>query len=180
MDHQVGRILDALADSPHADRTAVIFTSDHGYHLGEHGFWQKSNLHEEVIRVPLIVRAPGMPSGQADSLVELVDLYPTICELTGVPVPAAAEGKSLLPVLAAADVRIRDAALSLHNGQSLRTDDWHYIRYNDGTEELYDMVNDPDQMTNLAGASEHAAVRQRLADQLQRRLDQLIERNVQR
>lgn len=180
MDQQVGRILDALAHSPHAEQTAVIFTSDHGYHLGEHGFWQKSNLHEEVIRVPLIIRAPGMPSGRTNSIAELVDLYPTICDLTDVPIPVAAEGKSLLPVLANPDVRLRDAALSLHNGGSLRTDRWHFIRYDDGTAELYDMVGDPGETTNLIDAPEHAAVRDRLLGQLQDRLDQLTDRKIQR
>lgn len=181
MDHQVGRILDALERSSHHHDTAVIFTSDHGYHLGEHGFWQKSNLHEEVLRVPLIIQAPGMPSGRSGSLVELVDLYPTICDLVGVPIVAAAQGHSLLPILGDPGTEIRDAALSLHNGASLRTSTHHYIRYDDGSEELYDMLNDPGETTNLAAAGKRYEKQlDALRDQLRRRLDHLAERNTQR
>lgn len=180
MDAQVGRILDVLDRSPHRDQTAVVFTSDHGYHLGEHGFWQKSNLHEEVVRVPLVIRAPGMPAGRTKSLTELVDLYPTICDLVGVAIPAAAQGKSLLPILADSNAVVKTEALSFRSGTSMRTDDWHFMRYQDDTEELYDMRNDPSQLNNLASDPQHAAVlaelRQRLAD----RLRHLDERNTQR
>jgi iduronate 2-sulfatase len=156
MDRQVGRILDALERSPHRSDTAVIFTSDHGYHLGEHGFWQKSNLHEEVIRVPLLIHVPGRAVGKSNSLTELVDLYPTICDLIGVPIPKAAQGKSLTPILADPRATIHTEALSFHNGTSLRTDRWHYMRYKDGSEELYDMQTDPGETTNLAKAAGNA------------------------
>ncbi|PAY20297.1 iduronate-2-sulfatase [Rhodopirellula sp. SM50] len=180
MDHQVGRILDALEDSPHRDQTAVIFTSDHGYHLGEHGFWQKSNLHEEVIRVPLLIDAPGMPSGQTESLAELVDLYPTICDLVGVPVAPAAEGTSLMPVLADSTASVKSEALSFQNGTSIRTDRWHMMRYNDDSEELYDMHHDPGETTNLANQSEYAEVLKGLRERLRARTDHFTERKTQR
>ncbi len=169
MDRQVGRILDALDDSPHRDQTAVIFTSDHGYHLGEHGFWQKSNLHEEVIRVPLVIRAPGMPSGQTDSIAELVDLYPTICDLVGVPAPPAAEGSSLTPVLADASASVKSAAFSFQNGTSIRTPRWHLMRYRDASEELYDMENDPGETRNLVGDDQYADTLAKLRDRLHQR-----------
>lgn len=180
MDQQVGRILDALDASEYRDQTAVIFTSDHGYHLGEHGFWQKSNLHEEVIRVPLVIRAPGMPRGQSRSIVELVDLYPTICELTGVAIPPACQGNSLLPVLTDAGAVVKSEALSFRNGTSLREDRWHYMRYNDETEELYDMSDDPEEMQNLAASGDHTDVLSELRDRLRTRLDHLADRKTQR
>jgi iduronate 2-sulfatase len=131
----------------------VVFTSDHGYHLGQHSFWQKNNLHEEVIRVPLIIDSPDADHapGRSDSLVELVDIYPTVCELSGVKVPDTVQGKSLVSVLVDSNTEVRNAARSFAaGGQSLRTADWAHMRYKDGSEELYDMNADPKQFTNLA------------------------------
>lgn len=158
MDDQVGRILDELDRLDLTDQTAIIFCSDHGYHLGEHLFWQKSNLHEEVTRVPLIVSAPGMPGGRSNSLVELMDLFPTVCDLLAVEIPDSVQGKSLLPVLKDSSVIVRDAAFYLHNGLGLRTDRWAYMRYRDGSRELYDMTNDPGQFDNLASRPDYAEV----------------------
>ncbi|WP_149495532.1 sulfatase [Roseiconus lacunae] len=183
MDHQVGRLLTALEQSRYATDTAVIFTSDHGYHLGEHGLWQKSNLHEEVVRVPLIASVPGVPAGRSDSLVELVDLYPTVCDLMNVPVPDAAQGTSLLPVIEDQDHELRPDALSLHKGASLRTPRWHYIRYQDGSEELYQMDADPSEITNLADDESMTKVLADLRERLDERLENdahLIDRNTQR
>ena len=159
MDEQVGRMLDELESLGLRDSTAVIFTSDHGYHLGEHTFWQKSNLHEEVTRVPLIVSVPGMKPGRSKSIVELMDIYPTACELTGVDIPQTVQGKSLVPVLKDPAATIKEAALSIvKDGHSLRSSRWAYMGYKDGSEELYDMDADPGQFTNLAGKPEHEAV----------------------
>lgn len=156
MDEQVGRILEELDQLGLRDTTTVIFTSDHGYHLGEHDFWQKSNLHEEVTRVPLIIDAPGYRSGSSKSLVELVDLYPTIADLSGAsrlsPIPASVQGKSLVKTLDGKS-KVRNAVVSLHKGIAIRTDGYSYIRYSDQAEELYDMVNDPQQLSNLAAKS---------------------------
>ena len=173
MDHQVGRVLDALDASPHRDRTAVIFTSDHGYHLGEHGFWQKSNLHEEVLRVPLIIHVPGMAPGRTRSIAELVDLYPTICELMGQKIPSHAQGTSLVPLLSEPNASVKNEALSFHKGTSIRDQNWHYIRYGDGSEELYEMKPDPGETANLIGRAEHAETSKRLRNRLERRLNDL-------
>jgi iduronate 2-sulfatase len=170
MDKQVGRILDQLDELGLSDSTAVVFTSDHGYHLGEHHFWEKSNLHEQVIRVPLIVALPGRAAGRSSSLVELVDIYPTLAEAVGLEVPKNTQGKSLLPILADAKAVVRQGALSLHNGTSLRTSDFHYIRYPDGSSELYDMKNDPGQLVNLAGYADYNNQLDELAQQLDERL----------
>ena len=170
MDRQVGRILDELDQAGLRDSTAIVFCSDHGYHLGEHGFWQKHNYHEDVTRVPLIISAPGIPPGRTRSLVELVDIFPTLTDLTHIQTPPGVQGKSLVPLLKNSTDSVRDSALSLHKGHSLRTDEWAFMRYSDDTEELYDMNNDPLQFTNLAGKSEFQEIKNSLATQLQQRL----------
>ena len=151
MDEQVGRIVDELEAQGLRDETVIVFTSDHGYHLGEHHFWQKSNLHEEALRVPLIISAPGFRGGRSAAMVELVDIFPTVAELTGLSIPYSVQGESLVPILIDPNQRVREAALSIDgSGYALRTERWAYIRYNDDTEELYDMVSDPGQIMNLA------------------------------
>lgn len=160
MDTQVGRILDEIDALGLAEDTMVIFTSDHGYHLGEHTFWQKSNLHEDVARVPLIVRSPSMPPARRTScLVELVDLYPTICQSLAIDIPATCQGTSLIPVLLDPTQRVKDAAHLVHRkgrqtGYLRRTLRWAYMRYDDGSQELYDMNADPEQLNNLAVSAE--------------------------
>ncbi len=174
MDEQVGRVIDELDRLGLTDSTAIVFTSDHGYHLGEHGFWQKSNLHEEVLRVPLIMDVPGMPSGRSNSIVELVDVFPTLSELAGLGVPEQLDGTSLLPILEDPSASVKSAALSFNKGCSLRTADWHYMRYNDGTAELYDMRSDPNEFTNLAELRSHRGQRIRLNEML----DDLIKQHA--
>ena len=99
MDEQLGRVLDELDSQGLTDSTAIVFTTDHGYHLGEHGFWQKGNLHEEVTRVPFMIRTPGLKPGRTNSMAELVDFYPTCLDLLGLPAPKEIVGKSLVPIL---------------------------------------------------------------------------------
>ncbi len=170
MDEQVGRILDELDRLGLRESTAIVFTSDHGYHLGEHGFWQKSNLHEEVLRVPLIMSVPGFESGRTTSIVELVDMYPTLAELAGLNVPADLHGKSLVPILKDHAASVKPGALSFNKGYSLRVSDWHYMRYNDQSAELYDMNRDPHEFTNLAKNPEYAAVLHQMNNALDARL----------
>ncbi len=152
MDEQLGRIVNELERLGLRESTAIVFLSDHGYHLGEHTFWQKNNMHEDVTRVPLIISAPGFETGISDALVELMDVYPTVAELTGVSVPGSVQGKSLFPLLEGSRSSIGQEALSLGNsgGFSLRGEEWAYIWYKDNTEELYHMKRDPKQFTNLA------------------------------
>lgn len=158
LDEQLGRIVNELERLGLRESTAIVFMSDHGYHLGEHTFWQKSNLHEDVTRVPLIISAPGFKTGSSDALVELVDVYPTLAELTGVPIPDSVQGNSLVPLLEGSRSSIRQEALSLGNGGgfALRSEEWAYIRYRDNSEELYHMIRDPKQFTNLAGDPNYA------------------------
>jgi len=172
MDEQVGRVLAELDRLGLRDSTAVVFTSDHGYHLGEHGFWQKSNLHEEVLRVPLIVSVPGMKPGRSQSLVELTDLFPTLASSVGLKIPDSVQGKDLSPILADPRAEVRRAALSVGGkGYALRGADWAYIRYHDDSEELYDMRRDPNQFDNLAGRSEQNGRIRELRAQLDARLE---------
>lgn len=171
MDAQVGRILDAVDRLGLRESTAIVFTSDHGYHLGEHGFWEKANLHEEATRVPLIISVPGMKPGRTDALVELVDLFPTLSELAGLPLPDSVQGASLVPLLKDPETTLRDSALSLRNGYALRTGHWAYMRYDDGSEELYDMQNDPKQFTNLVEDAGFSKQRTRMRDMLAERLE---------
>jgi len=175
MDEQVGRVVDELGRLGLRESTAIVFTTDHGYHLGEHGFWQKGNLHEEVVRVPLIFSVPGMKPGRSSSLVELVDFYPTCTDILGLPAPGSLQGRSLMPILKNPCAIVRDTALSINNrgtAGGLRAATWHYMNYGEKGEELYDMIKDPHQYTNLADNPDYAEIlkdarariRQRLAD----------------
>ena len=167
MDQQLGRILDELDRLELADSTVIVFTSDHGYHLGEHTFWQKANLHEQVTRVPLIIAAPGIKPDRTSSIVQLVDLFPTLCELTGAPIPKSVQGTSLVPVLNDPNKILNEAAFSYDGTHvSLRTDRWSYMRYFEGTEELYNMQADPNQFTNLASHPAHVKILAELGERL--------------
>ncbi len=172
MDEQVGRILDELDRLGLREKTAIVFTSDHGYHLGEHTFWQKSNLHEEVTRVPLIISLPGHEAGRSKSLVELVDLFPTLSAAAGLKTPEGLHGTSLLPILRDPAAKVKESALSIHSsGTSMRTANWTYTRYKDGSEELYDMKNDPGQFTNRASDVEAAVTLAEQRKAFERRLE---------
>lgn len=176
MDAQVGKILDELDRLGLRESTAVIFTSDHGYHLGEHHMWQKSNLHEEVVRVPLIVSAPGFEAGRSESLSELMDIYPTVCDLVGVDTPETVQGESLVPVMKNPNTTVRDTALSINRGgHGIRAADWAYMRYEDGSEELYDMNADPGQFTNLVDETDYENKRAELSNALDAKIE-LIEK----
>ena len=177
MDEQVGRIVDELDRLGLRDSTAIVFTSDHGYHLGDHTYWQKADVHEQVTRVPLIIATPDQKPGHSGSMVELVDIYPTVSELTGLKVPQKAQGKSLVPILNDPKSEVKPGAISFAKGTSWRTKDWAYIRYKNGEEELYDMQKDPGQITNLAGDSQHATQLKKLAAELEQHAGNAIPKN---
>jgi iduronate 2-sulfatase len=169
MDAQVGRVLDALDRLGLAENTIVVFTSDHGYHLGEHGLWQKMSLFEQSARVPLIVAAPGVSvaGSTAETPVGLVDIFPTLAELCGVKTPANVQGQSLAPILKTPSLSGRGWALSQVTrggrragvfGYTLRTPQWRYTEWDQGHEgrELYDHAKDPLELTNLADKPAYA------------------------
>ncbi len=171
MDEQLGKIIAELDRLKLTESTAIVFISDHGYHLGEHHFWQKSNLHEEVTRVPMIISAPGLKPGRTKAFAELMDIYPTLCSLLELPIPKSVQGKSLLPTLKDSATKSRQGALSLIGGaHCLRTDRWAFMKYKNGEEELYDMTADPEQFTNLAKEREHQATKKKLLAQLKARV----------
>ncbi|MGI9241850.1 MAG: sulfatase [Verrucomicrobiales bacterium] len=164
MDAQVGKVLDALEGAGIADETIVIFTSDHGYHLGEHDFWAKVSLHEESAMVPLIVSVPGKKPAVCDSLVELLDLYPTTAALCGLAPQGRLQGKDISALLDDPGADVREAAFCvspMQRGFLLREDQWAYMQYGeDGRRgaELFDMQKDPKQYVNLVGNPEYTAV----------------------
>lgn len=170
MDAQVGAVLDALDETGLADNTIVVFTSDHGYHLGEHGLWQKMSLFEQSARVPMIIAAPGIQGGKvAQTPVGLIDLYPTLTELCGVTAPANLQGQSLVEVMKDTTLPGRGWSLSQvtrgpvsnrRHGYSIRTQRWRYTRWNNGDNghELYDHSGDSAEQANLADSPDHKAI----------------------
>ncbi|MEE3221159.1 MAG: sulfatase-like hydrolase/transferase, partial [Planctomycetota bacterium] len=156
MDAQVGKVLDALERAGLNEKTIVIFTSDHGYHLGEHDFWAKVSLRDESSQVPLIISVPGKKPAVCHSLTELLDLYPTLASLCGLKVPQRLQGKNIARMLDDPAHEVRQAAFSVapsRKGFLLRENKWAYIQYREnaaGGIELFDMEKDPKQYTNLA------------------------------
>lgn len=161
VDSQVGRLLSALDESGVAGNTIVVIWSDHGWHLGEKGITGKNTLWDRSTRVPLIFAGPGVKPGQrCTQPAELLDIYPTLLDLAGLPQREGLEGLSLVPQLKDAATRRDRPAITSHNqgNHGIRSERWRYIRYADGSEELYDHLHDPDEWTNLADRPEHAAV----------------------
>jgi uncharacterized sulfatase len=172
IDAQVGLVLDTLDELKLRDRTIVVLVSDNGFQLGEHGLWSKMTLLEESLRVPLIIRAPKIAPGVCDRVVELLDIYPTVLELAGLPPASHVEGRSLTPLLRQPErewphrsfaqlpnqerlpggAKITDEM----RGRSVRDGRWNYIAWAGGPEALFDLQTDPYQMQNLAAKPEHA------------------------
>jgi iduronate 2-sulfatase len=176
MDAQVGKVLDALEDADLEDETIVIFTSDHGYHLGEHDFWSKVSLRDPSAGVPLIISVPGKEPAVCNSLTELLDLYPTTAKLCGLDYPTANQGKDISAMLDNPSVEVRNAAFSvapMRKGFLLRTQEYSYIQYGEDAEggvELFDIQTDPEQYHNLAQLPEYKflanAFKQRMTETL--------------
>ena len=176
MDAQVGRILAALDELGLRENTIVIFTSDHGYLLGEHDKYQKQHLFEESTRVPFILSVPWMTEthGQATShLTELVDVYPTVADLAKLTPPDSLQGRSLLPLLENPNIDSWDRdfvfTISRNGGESIRSHQWRFTHWGYGKkgEELFDLEKDPGEFTNLAGDPAHAEQVAKLRKQLE-------------
>lgn len=171
MDAQVGRILDALDRLGLRENTVVVFTSDHGYHLGEHDFWQKMSLHEESTRIPLIISRPGDAASVTHSLAQQIDIYPTLSELCGLSIPEHVQGKTLAGLFDDPQQTVHEEVYCLRGKDHLiRTLRWAYLAYANGDRELYDMGSDPRQFTNVAEDPQHADVVQQMQQRLERKL----------
>jgi arylsulfatase A-like enzyme len=171
VDHCVGVVLNALSSSRYADNTIVVLWSDHGFHLGEKQHWAKRTLWEESTRVPLLIAGPGVETNEpCREPASLIDIYPTLIELCGLPKNSRLEGVSLVPQLNdPAAPRERPAITSSYFGNhSIRTRDWRLIVYSDGARELYDHRNDPDEFRNLANDPVHKQLQDKLARWLPR------------
>jgi arylsulfatase A-like enzyme len=161
VDAQIGRVLDALDDSGMAENTVVVVWSDHGYHLGEKEITGKNTLWERSTRVPLLFAGPGVERGaRCTQPVELLDIYPTLIDLCRLTPRDDLEGHSLAPQLRNADAPRAWPAITSHNqgNHSIRSERWRYIRYADGSEELYDMHRDPHEWTNIQSSPTNVAV----------------------
>jgi arylsulfatase A-like enzyme len=179
VDAQVGKVLAELDRLGLTESTIVVLWGDHGYHLGDHGLWNKHSNFEEAARAPLIVSMPGMkhPGGSSKSLVEFVDVYPTLCELAGISAPSDLEGQSFAPLLDDPTRPFKPAAFSQYPrgknimGRSMRTDRYRYTEWQDKTgkataRELYDHNTDPEENSNIAGRPENKDLVDKLAAQL--------------
>jgi iduronate 2-sulfatase len=182
MDAQLGKVLDALDRTGLWNNTIVIFVGDHGYHLGERGWWNKATLFELSTRAPLVVYSPrAKGNGRvARSIVEFVDLYPTLMQLTGLTAPHRLAGTSLVPLLDDPSLSVKNAAYTVVTrgnilGRSIRTDRWRYTEWDGGNEgiELYDHESDPGEYHNLARDVQHAAIVTQMKAVLMRRGDRL-------
>lgn len=152
MDHQLGRILDALDASPYADNTILVLFSDHGFHLGEKERWAKRSIWSESSRVPLMIAGPGVAAGTiCDKPVQLLDLYPTLLDLCGLKADKTHEGHSLAPLLKNPDAAWPHVARTSFGPGNLAitSEQYRYLRYSDGSEELYDRENDSHEWSNL-------------------------------
>ena len=160
-DHCLGQVLDALDASPHRENTIVVLFADHGFHLGEKQRWAKRSLWEDGTRVPLIVVAPGQKKKQVSHRpAQLLDIYPTLLELAGLPRDQLQQGHSLVPLIQNPEADWPHVALSSFGkgNFSVRSDHYRYIRYADGSEELYDHRNDPHEWDNLATRKESGPI----------------------
>ena len=177
VDHQIGRLLDVLDASPYADNTLIVMWSDHGWHLGEKQHWGKWTGWERSTRVPLIIVPPKSRAARFDTPgtvcrqpVSLIDLYPTLTQLCGVDAPPDLAGTALTPLLKNAKSDTGRIVLTTFDrgNLSMRTATWRYVRYDDGSEELYNLEDDPHEWDNVVARSEYAEPLRRLRREARR------------
>ena len=179
IDAQIGLVFDALKHSGHWEDTVVVLTSDHGFMLGEKFMWGKVMLFEQCDRVPLIIRVPDSVKAMSvtegatsESLVELVDLYPTLSDFCGITKPSGLQGRSLVAVLNDPSERVKDVAYTVvsrgaHLGKAIRTSRYRYTEWPQG-EELYDLQDDPEEETNLASLASSGSLLEAMRAKLER------------
>ena len=164
VDAQVGRLIDQLEATGLDKNTIIVFTSDHGFHMGEHGHWQKQTLFENATRIPLIISTPNSTNKGLKSMspVELIDLYPTLMDLTKINTPKHVVGKSLVPIMKNVNSSVRGSALTRwRNGYSIKTKRYRFTIWGSNGElgyELYDHKNDKNELINLANREDYKQV----------------------
>ena len=159
LDHQIGRILEALEDIEQLDNTIVVFTSDHGLAVGSHGLFGKQNLYEHSMKSPLIVAGPGIPHGGSEALVYLFDIFPTVMDLVNANIPADIDGKSLRPIIEGRAEKVRDSIFLAYGNvqRAIRQGDWKLIRYPKvDVTLLFNLREDSHEVKNLADEAHHA------------------------
>ena len=169
LDFHMGRLLQTLKESGLMEDTIIIFSADQGIAIGSHGLLGKQSLYDAAMKCPLVVAGPGIPHGQSDALVYLLDIYPTVCELTGAAAPPGIDGQSFAPVLTGKSKVARpELFLSYKNVQrAFRDARWKVIRYPEvNITQLFDLENDPDEMHDLAGDPERASRRDEMLARL--------------
>jgi arylsulfatase A-like enzyme len=164
-DAQLGRLIDGFDKSDYKDNTIIVLWSDHGWHLGEKKHWRKFALWEQATRSPLLFVGPGIKPGVCHRTVDLMCVYPTLCDLCGLSTPKHVQGKSVKPLLDDPKAKWGTPALMtwMRNNHAVRTERWRYIRYANGDEELYDHDADPNEWKNLAAEAKYADVKKQLA-----------------
>lgn len=169
MDHQIGRVLSALKDAGKSHNTIVVFASDHGLAIGSHGLLGKQNMYDHSVRAPLVFAGPGVPRGASGALCYLYDIFPTLCELTGLSVPETVEGKSLVKIMNSRATGVRDEIFGAYRNaqRMIRTDRWKLIDYPQiGRSQLFDIKADPHEMHDLSDHPRHTALKERLRSRL--------------
>ncbi len=174
MDAQVGRVLQQLDALRLSENTVIVFVGDHGFHLGEHGTWRKNTLFEVALRSPLIISVPGQQPNRVDALTELVDIYPTLCDVCQLPIPSGLEGSSFMPVVRQPTLPWKTAAFSQLRrggirGRSIRTEQYRYTEWgNKGRRgiELYDYGADLNETVNIAELPENVELAAQLSERL--------------
>ena len=168
VDHQVGRVLNALEDSAYKENTIIVLLSDHGYHLGEKNTFQKETLWERSSHTPLIIAGPKIEKDRCEKVVSLLDIYPTLTDLCELPANKKVEGHTLLPLLKNPEDEWKWPSIIGYkeNSFAIQTERYRYLRYNDGSEELYDHKTDSNEWYNLANKPAMNAIKNELAKHL--------------
>ena len=159
LDHHIGRLIEHLKETGQLDNTLVVFSSDHGLAIGSHGLMGKQSLYEHSMKAPLIFAGPGIPQGHSDALVYLYDIYPTVCELTGVEIPENLDGQSIAPVIHGKQDAVRSSLFTAYKGfmRAVRDDRWKLIRYpHINRWQLFDLEADPHELHDLSAESQQA------------------------
>ncbi len=174
IDDDIGRLLETLEDTDHADNTIIVFAGDNGLAVGRHGLMGKQNMYEHSVRVPLVITGPGIPRGRrTDALCYLLDIFPTLCDLTGLEIPQPVEGQSLAPIISGQRTQLRDSLFFAYRDcqRAVRDDRYKLIEYyvdDARTTQLFDVAQDPWELNDLAEEAAYADELARLRELLTR------------